>query len=123
MKSSTKLLSVIAKGGVPVVLSSWLDKCIADNKWLDDMRTFCIDTDEWWKSQFPQEQQDELPDIKIRGLSDDPSPPIFKGLDFYRDKSFAMPQAELKGLIECAGGKLLTKMPPQAGGNLMLKLL
>ena len=96
----------------------WLDKCCTEKKWLDedDLNTFCLETDEWWESQFPQEDQDQFPDIKRRTLSGNPSPPIFKGLTFYRHESFAMPREKLKGLIECAGATLLAH-PPKTGGK------
>ncbi len=100
-----------------------LDKGCTDKKWLDedDWNTFCLETDEWWKSQFPQEDQDQFPDVKCRSLSGNPSPPIFKGLTFYRYDSFVMPREEFKGFIECAGGNLLVKKnPPKAGGNFLI---
>ncbi len=95
----------------------WLEKCCKEKKWLDK-DDFCLETDEWCKSQFPQEDQDQFPDIKRRALSGNPSPPIFKGLTFYRHESFAMPREELKGLIECAGGTLLANNPLKAGGKI-----
>jgi hypothetical protein len=99
-------------------------KCCTEKKWLDedDLNPFCLETDEWCKSHFPQEDPDQFPDIKRRTLSGNPSPPIFKGLTFYRHESFSMPREDLKGLIECAGGNLLANNPLKAGGNFKFKL-
>ena len=98
----------------------WLKTCSKEKKWLDedDLNPFCLETDEWCKSHFPQEDPDQFPDIKRRTLSGNPSPPIFKGLTFYRHESFSMPREDLKGLIECAGGTMLTNLAPlKAGGK------
>jgi len=90
----------------------------------EDLSEFFLDTDECCRSLLPPEDQEELPDIKQHTLSENPSPPIFKGRTFYRHSTFPMPHDELKGLIECAGGTLLAPgKPHKTGGNVEVKVL
>ena len=115
IKTSCKFLSVIARGGVPILSPSWLRGCVEVNKWLDE--------DQFWLEDEEGEKKlgVRFNDLKLRAMSresDLASPPVFSGLNFYRHESFPMSPAETKGLIECAGGtmsnsKSLKSLPAQ----------
>lgn len=115
IKTSCKFLSVIARGGVPILSPSWLRGCVKANEWLDE--------DQYWLEDEEGEKKlgVRFNDLKVRAMSresDRASPPVFSGLSFYRHETFPMSPAETKGLIECAGGtmsnsKSLKSLPAQ----------
>jgi len=103
IKTSCRFLSVIARGGVPIVSPAWLRECVAVDKWQDDERYFLQDRAGENKLGVRFEN------LKKRAsASEGAAPPVFQGLTFFRHASFAMKADETKSLIECAGGTVLS---------------
>ena len=98
IKTSSKFLAAIARGGVPVLAPGWIKECERQQRWVDE-RAF------WLKDETDQAKLGiKFDSLKARSMSQNPSPPVFQGLTFVRDPSFEMNEAETKQLIECAGG-------------------
>ena len=98
IKTSSKFLAAIARGGVPVLAPGWIKECERQQRWVDE-RAF------WLKDETDQAKLGiKFDSLKARSMSQNPSPPVFQGLTFVRDPSFGMNEAETKQLIECAGG-------------------
>jgi hypothetical protein len=105
---------------------AWLEKCRAQKQWLcgDDLSAYFLDADQFCGTLLASDDEAGFADVKTRALSDNPPPPVFKGMEFYRDSSFPIKHDELKGLIDCAGAQLLKQnQSPKAGANIKFEVL